>query len=56
MAKAMGIKPVSDASIKALTVAQMTAVVKSGKGKMRPVAGLNDEQIKDVVTYYRGLK
>src|SRR5208282_1267730 len=32
MAKAMGIKPVSDPSIQALTVAQISATVKSGKG------------------------
>ena len=56
MAKMMGIKPVSDPDIKALTVDQMSAAVKGGKGKMKPIAGLTDEQIKDVVTYFRGLK
>jgi mono/diheme cytochrome c family protein len=56
MAKMMGIKPVSDPAIKALTPAGMAAVVKNGKGKMKPIAGLTDAQIKDVVTYYRGLK
>jgi mono/diheme cytochrome c family protein len=56
IAKMMGVKPVSDPSIKALTVAQMTAAVKSGKGKMKPVAGLTDAQVKDVVTYFRSLK
>jgi len=55
MAK-MGVKPVSDPAIKALTVAQISAVVKSGKGKMKPVAGLTDAQIKDVATFYKGLK
>lgn len=34
----------------------MTAVVKNGKGKMKPIAGLTDAQIKDVVTYFRSLK
>jgi mono/diheme cytochrome c family protein len=34
----------------------MAAAVKNGKGKMKPVAGLTDAQIKDVVAYYRGLK
>ncbi len=29
----------------------MTATVKNGKGKMKPIAGLSDAQIKDVVTY-----
>ena len=56
MAKMMGIKPASDPSMKALTVAQMEAVVKSGKGKMKPIAGLTDAQVKDVVTYFRSLK
>jgi mono/diheme cytochrome c family protein len=56
IAKAMGIKPVSDPSMKALTVAEMTAAVKNGKGKMHPIAGLTDAQTKDVVTYFRSLK
>jgi mono/diheme cytochrome c family protein len=56
MAKMMGIKPVSDPAIKKLTVEQMVAAVKNGKGKMKPVAGLSDAQIKEAVLYYRGLK
>ncbi len=56
IAKALGVKPVSDPSMKALTVAEMTAAVKNGKGKMHPVAGLTDAQIKEVVTYFRTLK
>jgi mono/diheme cytochrome c family protein len=56
MAKNMGIKAVSDPSIQALTVAQMIAAVKNGQGKMKPVAGLSDPQIKEAVIYYKGLK
>ena len=56
IAKMMGVKAVSDPAMKALTVAEMTAAVKNGKGKMKPVAGLTDAQIKDVVTYFRSLK
>jgi cytochrome c6 len=56
IAKMMGVKPVSDPDIKKLTVDQMIASVKDGKGKMKPIAGLTDAQIKDAVTYYRGLK
>jgi cytochrome c553 len=52
----MGIKPVSDPEIKKLTAEQEFAAVKNGKGKMKPVAGLSDAQIKDVVAFYRGLK
>jgi len=55
MAK-MGVKPVSDPEIKKLTADQMIAVVKNGKGKMKPVAGLSDAQVKDSVAYYRSLK
>ena len=52
----MSIKPASDPTIKALTADQMFAAVKDGKGKMKPVTGLTDAQIKEVVAFYRGLK
>jgi cytochrome c5 len=55
MAK-MGVKPVSDPDIKKLSADQMIAAVKNGKGKMKPVAGLTDAQVKDSVAYYRSLK
>lgn len=56
MVKMMGIKPVSDPAIQALTIDQMSAAIKNGKGKMKPIAGLSDAQIKDVAAYYKGLK
>jgi mono/diheme cytochrome c family protein len=56
MAKMMGVKPVSDPAIQKLTVPEMVASVKNGKGKMKPIAGLTDAQIKDSVTYYKSLK
>ena len=56
MAKAMGIKPVSDPSMKALTVAQIDATVKNGKGKMHPIAGLTDPQVQAVAAYFKTLK
>jgi cytochrome c6 len=56
IAKLMGVKPVSDPDIKKLTPEEMAAAVKNGKGKMKPVTGLTDAQIKDVVAYYRSLK
>lgn len=52
MAK-MGVKPVADPAIKRLTAAQMFSAVKDGKGKMKPVAGLTDAQIKGAVNFYR---
>ena len=56
IAKMMGVKPNSDPDIKKLTVDQMVTAVKNGKGKMKPIAGITDEQAKDAVLYYRGLK
>jgi mono/diheme cytochrome c family protein len=56
MASAMGIKPVSDPAIKALTLAQVEATVKNGKGKMKPIAGLDDPTIKAVAEYFKTLK
>ena len=55
MAKMMSIKPVSDPAIKAFTLDQMFTAVKNGKGKMKPVTGLTDAQIKDAVAFYSGL-
>jgi mono/diheme cytochrome c family protein len=54
----MGTKPVSDPAIKKLTLAEVIKTVKSGSatGKMKAVTSLNDEQIKDVATYFKSLK
>jgi mono/diheme cytochrome c family protein len=56
MAKLMGIKPASDPEMKKLTVEQIETAVKNGKGKMKPVAGLSDAQIKAVAEYFKTLK
>jgi cytochrome c6 len=56
MAKAMGIKAATDPDIKALSVDQIAATVKNGKGKMKPIAGLSDSDIKAVAEYYKSLK
>ena len=56
MAKAMGIKSASDPAIKALTVDQIAAAVKDGKGKMKPIAGLTDAQVTAVAQYFKTLK
>jgi hypothetical protein len=53
MAKAMGVPAAADPAVKSLTVAEMTAVVKNGKGKMKPVAGLTDAQIAEAVATFR---
>jgi cytochrome c6 len=56
IAKLMGVKPVSDPAMKALTLDQIEAAVKNGKGKMKPVAGLSEAQVKDVSAYFKTLK
>jgi mono/diheme cytochrome c family protein len=56
LAKMLGVKAASDPSVKNLTVDDMIAAVKDGKNKMKPVKGLSDAQIKDVVMYFRTLK
>jgi hypothetical protein len=52
----MGIKPISDPAMKALTVDEIASAVKNGKGKMHPVAGLSDGDVKSVSTYFKSLK
>jgi len=56
MAKMMGIKPVSDPSMRTLTVSQIASTVKNGHGKMHPVAGLTDPQVQAVAAYFKTLK
>jgi mono/diheme cytochrome c family protein len=56
LAKMLGIKPFSDPDIQKLSPEQMATAVKNGKGKMKPIAGLTDAQVKDVVAYCRSLK
>ena len=56
LAKMMGIKPTSDPAMQKLTLDDVQAAVKNGKGKMHPVTGLTDAQIKDVAAYFKTLK
>lgn len=57
IAKAMGVKPVSDPAVAKLSAADMIKATADGKGKMPAFKGkLSDEQIKEVVTYFRTLK
>jgi cytochrome c6 len=57
MAKAMNIKAASDPDMKKLTAEEEFDAVKNGKGKMKAFSGkLTDDQIKEVVAYYRTLK
>jgi mono/diheme cytochrome c family protein len=56
IAKMMGVKPVSDPSVKSLSEATMIADTTNGKGKMPAFKGkITDAQIKDSVEYFRSL-
>ncbi len=54
IAKAMGVKPASDPSVKSLSEAQMIADTTNGKGKMPAYKGkLTDAEIKNAVDHFR---
>jgi mono/diheme cytochrome c family protein len=56
IAKMMGVKPVSDPSVKSLSEGQMIADTANGKGKMTAFKGkLTDAEIKASVDYFRSL-
>ena len=55
IAKFLGVKPANDPAMKKLTIAEMEAAVKNGKGKMKPIHGLSDAQVKEVVEYFHTL-
>jgi cytochrome c6 len=52
----MGTRDFGSAEVKAETDAQLTDIITKGKGKMPSYGGkLKDSEIKDLVTYIRGL-
>jgi len=54
IAKAMGVKPATDPSVKSKTEAQMIAITTNGDGKMPAFKGkITDAQIKDSIDYFR---
>ena len=56
IAKAMGVKPANDPSVKSSSEAQMITDTTNGKGKMPAFKGkLTEAQIKDSVEYFRSL-
>ena len=56
-AKMMKVSPASSPEMKKLSEADMIASTTNGKGKMPAFKGkLTDEQIKDVVSYFRSFK
>ena len=55
--KAMKVKPFNDPEVAKMSDAALIGVVKNGQGKMPAYQDkLTDAQIKDVVTYIRGLE
>jgi len=56
IAKMMGVKPVTDPSVKSLSEATMITDTTNGKGKMPAFKGkITDSQIKASVDYFRSL-
>lgn len=58
IAKMYGIEmhPLGSKEIQAKSDADFKKVITTGKGKMKPVAGLSDKQVADVIAYVRTLK
>ena len=54
IAKAMGVKPATDPTLKKMSQADMIAATSNGLGKMQPFKGkLTEDQIKASVDYFR---
>ncbi|HUK30223.1 MAG TPA: cytochrome c [Candidatus Acidoferrum sp.] len=55
MSKVLGVKipPFSSPDVQKLTDAEMTKVIKEGKGKMKPVADVSATDIANVIAYTR---
>ena len=56
MAKAMGIKPMSDKTIQAKSDADLKKAVSDGFGKMKPVAGVAGADLDNVIAFVRTMK
>ncbi len=58
LAKAMGvtIPPLGSADVQKMSDADLKKVVTSGKGKMKPVTGLSDADVDNVIAFVRTLK
>lgn len=49
-------KHLGDKEIQALSDADITKIINEGHGKMKPVKGLSDSDVANVITYVRTLK
>lgn len=48
--------PLSSKDVQSKTDADLKKIITAGKGKMKPVSGLTDKQVDDVVAFVRTLK
>lgn len=48
--------PLSSKEVQSKTDAEFKKIITTGNGKMKPVAGLSDKQIDDVIAFVRTLK
>jgi len=48
--------PLGSKEIQAKSDADIKKTIATGQGKMKPVAGLNEEQVSDIVSFVRSLK
>ena len=58
IAKAMNVelKPLGSAEVQSKSDADLKKVITAGSGKMKPVTGVSDKDVSDVVAYIRTLK
>src|ERR1035438_7872658 len=49
-------RPLGSKEVQARTDADIKKIVTTGNGKMKPVAGLADKQVDDVIAYVRTIK
>lgn len=56
--KAFGVtmQPLASKDVQSMSDADLKKVILSGKGKMKPVAGVSDKQAEDIVAYVKTLK
>ena len=48
--------PLGSQEVQSMSDADLTQIITKGKGKMKPVGGLTDKQVEDVIAFVRTLK
>ncbi len=49
-------RPLGSKEIQAMTDAELKSVITKGHGKMKPVTGVSEKQVEDVIAFVRTLK